>query len=174
MTVKRPWIIILAVLFAGILAKCDLRTPSLTPTSEITKIKPGDRLGNFLITTGNRKEEIFVWQTHPIKGEKPNETYINIDCGKMFNPAIGVYGETHKDMFDSQWAELSYEMFIDDILVDLQAFGTIQSLHPVVGIMRHWNVAIVTDEPGKITIHEVGQLNNHTIDDWITYTVLPP
>ena len=47
---------------------------------------------------------------------------------------------------------------------NLQTFGSIEITHPLVGKMRFWNVVIVTNTPGKITIQYSGEIASESMD----------
>ena len=65
---------------------------------------------------------------------------------------------------DTYWAGQTYTMAIEGRLVNLQAFGSIEITHPIVGKMRLWNVVIVTDSPGKITILHSGEMGGESME----------
>ena len=131
-------------LFASVLSSCAQPTPA--PTNKM--IEPGDQIGDFLITTGKPGEVTYQWELDSTKGASANETLIDVDWGTNVNVSMGVYDETRSGKLDSTWAGFTYEMFIEDHPVNLPAFGTIDTDHPVVGKMRAWNVVIVATKRG--------------------------
>ena len=54
-------------------------------------------------------------------------------------------------------------MLIDGRPVDLHEFGPIEITH-MVGIIRIWNVVIVTDWPGKISARSTGVVDGEPLD----------
>jgi hypothetical protein len=56
------------------------------------------------------------------------------------------------------WSDQTYGMTIDGRPVDLHAFGFIDITNLMVGKLRLWNVVIVTDKPGTITIDHSGEI----------------
>jgi hypothetical protein len=174
MTVKRALYFALVFWFASLLAACDRNNAKFVPVTGISTIDPGDRIGDFLITTAEREEEVFSWQMRPTRGEAPDEISVEIEWGKKFNPSIGIYKDAHKSSLDSEWADLTYKMYIEDQPVNLEAFGTVNSVSAELGVVRHWNVAIVAEKPGKIRVHAIGKFKDQSFDDWTTYKVLPP
>lgn len=158
------------VLFASVLSSCAQPTPA--PTNKM--IEPGDQIGDFLITTGKPGEVTYQWELDSTKGASANETLVDVDWGTNVNVSMGVYDETRSGKLDSTWAGFTYEMFIEDRPVNLPAFGTIDTDHPVVGKMRAWNVVIVATKPGKITVHDIGNLDGDAYESWTTFTILPP
>ncbi len=176
---KLPASLALIALLAGILAACAPSTPvAPTPTlfagAGLDKIEPGDRVGDFLITTGDPKNELFIWQQKTTPGTRENEELVTVAWGQAINPSIGVYADTDNTDLEANWASLAFELYINDQPVDLAAFGTVESKEPTVGTMRHWNVVILADKPGQVTVHSVGTYQDQAIEYWTIYTVLPP
>lgn len=166
---KRLVYLTLVVMFGVILSACASVTPQ--PSDEM--INPGDRIGDFLITTGEGKDVIFVTKLHcPFDSstetescEQPVGTKVNVSQGIFVNPSIG-------KTLDELWSEQIHEMFIEGRPVNLQAFGSVDFNNPMVGTVRVWNVVIVTDKPGKITARSTGVVGG---DPWnyiaiITFT----
>lgn len=167
------WITLIVVI-AGVSVACTLSSTKLIPNTALNDIQPGDRIGDFLITTGNREEEVFVWQMRPSYIENSDEVILNVELGQMLNPCAGIFDDTHKADLDLLWSQKNYELYIDDRPVDLPSFGTVQSLHPEVGMMRHWNVVLVAEKPGRISVRVVGRSIDRSGDDVTLYTVLSP
>jgi hypothetical protein len=142
----------LLVLITCFVVACS--QPISTPTDNNAMIEPGDKIGDFLITTGDNEGVSYLSIVHcPVSGE--NET-CTFSVGTKVNVAWGLYDDTYSGKLDSLWAEHSYQMVIGGHPVNLQAFGSIDITHPMVGAMRAWNVVILTDKPGEITIQHSG------------------
>jgi hypothetical protein len=115
-------------------------------------INPGDKIGNFLITTGEKEGVTYMTFVHcPLTGqtetcEFPVGTRVNVS-DSIYDPDTG-NGMT----LDEIWSGQTYEMLIEGRPVSLPAFGSIDVIHPVVGKMRNWNVVVVSDKPGRVTI----------------------
>jgi hypothetical protein len=69
MIILRRWIVmqklfcfVFTSLFIGNLASCAPSIPTPTPTSAVKKIEPGDKIGDYLITTGKFEDGTFAWQ----------------------------------------------------------------------------------------------------------------
>jgi hypothetical protein len=151
MTMKILVYLTLTVLLAMILCGCA----KATPKGSEGMINPGDNIGNFLITTGDKEGVTYTSLIHcPESGDKQT---CELTVGTKVNVSWGIYGDTNsgKDL-DTVWSEHTYEMVIEGRPVNLQAFGSIDITHPVIGKMRNWNVVIVTDKPGEITIQDSG------------------
>jgi hypothetical protein len=172
MTIKKPVYLTLIVLFVFILGACTTATPQPveTPSQRIEgMINPGDKIGDFLITTGDGEDVIFVTKLHcPFDSstetescEQPVGTKVNVSQGIFADPSIG-------KTLDELWSEQTHEMVIEGRPVNLQAFGSVDFSQPVVGTVRVWNVVIVTDKPGKITAHSKGVVGG---DPW-NYTAI--
>jgi hypothetical protein len=155
----------LIVMFTIILGACVKATPQ--PVDEM--INPGDKIGDFLITTGDGEDVIFVTKLHcPFDSstgtescEQPLGTRVNVSQGIFADPSIG-------KTLDELWSEQTHEMIIEGRPVNLQAFGSVDFSNPMVGTVRVWNVVIVTDKPGKITALSKGVVGG---DPW-NYTAI--
>ena len=167
---KRLVYLTLLVIFAFSLSACAKATSQ--PAGET--IKPGDKIGDFLITTGDEDEITYTWDLDCVK-EGEGETYsCQATTGTKVNVSVGIYDEYFKGKLEDFWASHTYEMFIENRPVNLQAFGFIDVFHPKVGKMRHWNVVILTDKPGEITLHDSGVVDGDPFESTMTYTFSAP
>jgi hypothetical protein len=78
-----------------------------------------------------------------------------------------------KDL-DTIWKEHSYDLYINDLPVNLKSFGYVEIMHPRVGPMRVWNVVIVGDKPGEITFRDKGVVDGDPIESTSTLTFNAP
>jgi hypothetical protein len=90
--------------------------------------------------------------------------------GTKVNVSNSFYG---KDL-DAIWSRHTYDMSIEGRLVNLEAFGPIDTSHPVVGKLRNWNVVIVSDKPGTISIQGSSQLDGETVEMNVILTFIAP
>lgn len=147
---KRIVYTMLIMIFAIILSACAKETSQ--PDDEM--ISPGDKIGDFLITTREDDDVIYMTNLHcAVDGttetcEVPVGTRVNVSQG--FLPVGG------KTPFEEAWSEQVYEMVIEGRTVNLQAFGYDEWKHPVAGNIRVWNVVIVSNQPGTISVESKG------------------
>ena len=121
----------LIMLFVIILGACAKATPQ--PADEM--INPGDKIGDFLITTGDDDSVIYTTKIHcPFDLSTKTET-CEIAINTKVNVALGVYGNSVEKL-DTYWSGQTYVMTIEGRPVNLQAFGPIDITHPAVGKMR--------------------------------------
>ena len=167
---KRLVDLTLLVMFAFSLSACAKATSQ--PADET--LKPGDKIEDFLITTGDAGKITYTWDLGCIKtGE--GETYsCNATTGTKVNISVGIYDDTFSGKLEDLWASHTYELFIEKRPVNLQAFGFIDVNHPQVGKMRHWNVVILTDKPGEITLHDSGVAGGDPFESTTTYIFSAP
>jgi hypothetical protein len=173
MTMKKPVYLMLIVLFVFILGACATATPQPVIETQSQPIEgminPGDKISDFLITTGDGDDVIFVTKLHcPFDDstqtescEQPVGKKVNVSQGIFVDPSIG-------KTLDELWSEQTHEMFIEGHPVNLQAFGFVDFYNSMVGTVRVWNVVIVTDKPGKITAYSKGVVGG---DPW-NYTAI--
>jgi hypothetical protein len=166
MTMKRLVYHTLVVLFAIILGACA----KATPPSNAGMINPGDKIGDFLITTGDGEDVIFVTKVHcPFDNSTQTES-CEQPVGTKVNVSQGIYDDNPSSgkTLDEYWSEQTHRMFIEGHPVNLQAFGWVEFNIPMGGTVRVWNVVIVTDKPGKITANSKGVVGG---DPW-NYTAI--
>ena len=160
----------LIVVFAVIVGACASATQE--PADET--INPGDKIGDFLITTG---DETNLANSSDLNCNKQGDEEIymcEVKVGKDPNVSNGIYDDQYSGKLDELWSNHTYEMTINDRPVNLQAFGSIDSQHPTVGPMRHWNVVIVADKPGEITVHSKAMVGGDPFEDTTTYAFIVP
>jgi hypothetical protein len=161
MTMKKPAYLPLIMLSAFILGACAKATPQ--PADEM--INPGDKIGDFLITTSDDEGVFYTTNVHcPFDQATMTET-CEISVGTKVNSALGAYGDNKSgENLEAYWSDQTYVMTIEGRPVNLQAFGYIDITNPQVGKMRLWNVVIVTDKPGKITIQHSGKIAGESVE----------
>jgi hypothetical protein len=138
-------------------------------------INPGDKIGDFLITTGEGEDVIFVSKLHCPYDSSTGIESCEQPVGTKVNVGLGIYGDSTSGgkTVDEYWSKQTHEMFIEGRPVDLQAFGTVD-FSSIVGTVRVWNVVIVTDKPGKITAHSTGVVGGDPFDYTAIVTFTTP
>lgn len=137
-------------------------------------VNPGDKIGNFLITTGVDEELVYGWDLDNYVQQGEEEIYsIELPVGTKMNVSSAVYS-TGGTPLDDKWKGHTYKMFINDRPVNLEAFGPIDTTEAPVGAMRAWNVVITTTEPGEITVRSEGTVGGVPFGDTTTYIFTSP
>ncbi len=145
----------------AILALCAIALAACAqaaPPAVNLPINPGEKIGDFFITTGNESTASLSKLGCQCEQDKQDMTY-DFPTGTQVNVSRSVMRDFNmKKTLDQRWSEHTYEMVIQGRRVNLQAFGPVDVVHPWVsiGVMRQWNVVIGTDKPGKITIEHSG------------------
>lgn len=160
----------ISVLCAIILGACVKATPKASEEM----INPGDKIGDFLITQGEKGNVTYTWDLDCVKQGEEEKYSCKSTVGTKVNVSMGVYATFSGKDLDTLWSEHTYKMSINDRPVNLDAFGSIDVLHPRAGPMRHWNVVIVTDKPGEITLHDSGEVKGDPFESTMTYTFSAP
>ena len=176
---KKIFFITLIALFSIIVVGCGKATQQpieATPNLSDQMIKPGDKIGDFLITTGESEDVIYVSKLHCPYDSNTGTESCEQPVGTKINVGLGIYGDNTSNgkTVDEYWSEQTHEMFIEGHPVDLQSFGTIDFDNPAVGTVRVWNVVIVTDKPGKITAHSTGIVGGDPFDYTAILTFTSP
>jgi hypothetical protein len=160
MSMKKPVFCVLVVLFVVVLGACGKSTPQSAET-----INPGDKVGDFLITTGGQEGVKNVWDL----GCEESTGKCSVPLGTKVNTSWGIYADASKgEDLETKWAGHTYEMVIDGRPVNLQAFGTVDFDHPYVGKIRCWDVVVTSDKPGEIEIKGTGALAGETTESDVT------
>lgn len=170
MIMKRLAYIVLIVLFAVILGSCAKTTSQIVEPPSLPiegMINPGDKIGEFLITTGNTGGITYLWEldSECVKQEDAEIYTCRLNPGAKVNVSWGVYRASSGQDLDVLWSEHIYKMLIDGRPVNLDGFGSIDVVHPRVGKIRHWNVVITANRPGEITIHSDGVVGGDPFGD---------
>jgi len=169
---KRLIYLTLIVMIAFVLGACASAMPQ--PSNEMINL--GDRIGDFLITTGDGKDVIYVTKLHCPYDSNTNTESCEQPVGTKVNVGIGVIDDNLSSgkTLDEYWSEQIHEMTIEGRPVNLQAFGSIDFNNPIVGTVRVWNVVIVTDKPGTITAHSTGIVGGDPLDETVILTFTKP
>jgi hypothetical protein len=168
MTMKKSVYLPLVMLFVIILGACA------APQSGTGMINPGDKIGDFLITTGNAGDVTYSWDLGCVKQGQGENYHCKATAGKKVNISVGIYDDTFKGRLEDVWSGHTYELFIENRPVNLQAFGFIDFNHPKVGKMRAWNVVLFSNKPGEIVIRDSGVVNGDPFESTMTYTFSAP
>jgi hypothetical protein len=172
MTMQKPVHCFLIVLFVILLVACT--TTARQPDNGM--INPGDKIGDFLITTGHGADVIFVSRLHcPFDSSTQTES-----CEEPVGTKVNVVGIAFYDddpssgkTLDEYWSEGTHEMTIAGRPVNVQAFGSID-FGSSIGTVRVWDVVIVSDKPGKITAHSSGMAGGEPFDYTVNLTFIKP
>jgi hypothetical protein len=159
--VRRLAYLTIIVLFATTLGACAQATPQASDKM----INPGDKIGDFLITTGGNEGITYVSMIHCPFDQSTGIESCELTVGTKVNVGVGFYDDLSSGKsLDEIWSEHTDEMVIEGRPVNLQAFGSIDITHPLVGKIRNWNVVIVTDKPGKIAARSTGVVGGDPFD----------
>jgi hypothetical protein len=142
-------------------------------------IKPGDKVGDFTITTAGEEvvQKVFAfWDSDACKQQGSEEIYTcQIQTGEKVVVSLGIYSDLSSGKsLDTVWEEHTFEMFIDDRPVDLAAFGSVDVMHPRIGPMRFHDIAIQADKPAEIVVRSKGVVHGEAAGDTTTYIASTP
>lgn len=135
-------------------------------------INPGDQVGDFVFSTAD--EKIAGFPHNYSCTENGNELACKTTAGTRVNISPSYYDDTHKGRIEELWSDSTHEMLIEGRKVNLQAFGYIDVPNPVVGSVRKWNVAMVTEKPGEIIVHHAIVFNGKPDEFTVTWTFTEP
>jgi len=168
---KRLALIVFILWMAGLLVGCSQTKP--TESSEL--IRPGDMVGDFMVTQGEEGKFIYGFEADCSKQAGQNENYsCKLTVGEIINFTTGIYDDTKTDKLDEYWSSSNYQLFVEGHPVDLQAFGTVEYTHPVVGVIRFWNVVVSTSKPGEIVTSDSGLAHDDPFEATTTFTFSAP
>jgi len=157
-------IAVLSIIIGGC-GKATQKPNEAIPNLSEQIIKPGDRLDEFLITTGEGEDVFFMSKVHCPYDSSTGIESCEQPVGTKVNVGIAVYDDDPSSgkTLDEYWSEQTHEMFIEGRPVDLQAFGTVD-FSSIIGTVRVWNVVVTTDKPGKVTAHSTGVVGGDAFD----------
>lgn len=135
---------------------------------------PGDRTGEFLITKGGNGNVTYTWDLGCVKQGAGEEYACEATVGTKVNVSVGIFDDTLRGKLEDVWSGHTYKLSIDGHPVNLEAFGFIDVVHPKAGPMRHWNVVVLTDKAGAITIRDSGSVDGDPFESTMTYTFTVP
>jgi hypothetical protein len=169
---RRLAVLVFILWMAGLLAACA--RPKPTESNDL--IRPGDMVGDFQVIQG--EEGKFTYGFDLDCSEEASGQKTNLSCkptvGKVVNITTGLYDDTKGGKLDEYWSNFNYQLFIDGRPVDLQAFGTVEYNHPVVGVIRFWNVVISTSKPGVLTVNDSGVAGGDAFESTTKFTYTSP
>ncbi len=149
----KTFVVIASLLALGIVAACS-------GSSSAKPIVPGDKIGDFTITTGVEGSFTYGFAVPCTEPQQGNAYTCSATLGQVINVSTGLRSRSGSSNLDAVWKNSNYQMFIDGQPVDLSAFGTIDYNHPTAGMIRFANVVITTDKPGTITVRDSGVFDN--------------
>lgn len=148
-------------------------------------LEPGDRIGGMIITTG-------VASAAPLwafcRPGPENDGVVTADCHV---PALSRLAIGHPfDWADPtlqalDWSALSWEMYLDGQLVNLEAFGIYHYAKPdlarppspfreVFRQMKVWNVVLVNPTSGRHTLHGSARAGGGAYTWAVNFTIEAP
>ena len=167
-------IALLSIIIGGC-GKASQQPSEATPNLSDLKINPGDKIGDFLITTGEGEDIFFMSKVHCPYDSSTGIESCEQPVGTKVNVGIAVYDDDPSSgkTLDEYWSEQTHEMFIEGRPVVLQAFGTVD-FSSIIGTVRVWNVVVTTDKPGKVTVHSTGVVGGDPFDYTAIVTFTTP
>ncbi len=125
--------------------------PTLAPRPEAIGLKPGDQLAELTLRAAQSEQEMdkLLWDyCDPSISDQPGAQEA-VECNAprferiFIGNGVGVGAGAGSEALDKAWAELIWELYIDDQPVNLPAFGTADVWG---GGFRLWNV--ILENPG--------------------------
>jgi alpha-amylase len=148
--------------------------PTSLPTS-VSMLKPGDTIGQMSLQT-SPSQTPSLWEYCPMAwSDKPGGE--PVDCTMPWQPEVEIWqawGARDQALLDAGWRVLTWEMYVDEHAIDLQAFGTWDFDWEVEGTpvrIRAWDIKLINPTPGEHTLHYVLHTNQQ-VDNG--FAALPP
>lgn len=154
------------------------KSPAATAT-KVALIEPGDKIGAMVLLTGPAESDgPLIWAfCPPAFSEEPG--VITIECSVPPLPELPVghgWFTSNEAKRDENWEAMTWELFIDDQPVELNAFGALDVDLPQTGLpgydpdeevitkLRTWDVLLSDLVPGAHTLRSVLHVSQD-IDD---------
>ena len=130
-------------------------------------IDPGEKVGDFLFSTGNEEDTTYFVELN-CQDQSEELMTCEANTGEKVNVSYALYNDKAGETLDDMWSEHTYKMVIGDQQVNLEPFGSIDAYHTnefgTPFKMRHWNIWVMTDTPGEITIKHSGVVDGESFE----------
>jgi len=145
-------------------------------------LKPGEKIDGMLITT-DMEGAIPLWSFCSSTREIDHRIVVNCNELSFDKLAIGhPFGVVDLIPQSVAWEELTWQMAVDGHLIDLEAFGTYDFVHPDLALnpspirevfrtVKVWNVVLVNPTLGKHTLEGQTWLGEQTYTWVVNFTV---
>jgi len=145
-------------------------------------LKPGDVIDGMRLTTGT-KDATPLWAFCPPTQHTGNTSVSYCNVPILSRLAIGHIVMPDDDFLNRlDWSEISWELNIDDQPIDLNSFGTYDSILPVMphnsSLIREvfvqytvWDVVLTNLSPGEHTIQGLAQ-NGTDSYSWVIHLTI--
>jgi len=165
-----------AVMIAVVVAACQ----TVTQPSAIVSLKPGDQVDGMILTTG-ASDAPPLWAFCSSPQERNHATRVDCRVPQLPNLAIGhTFGVANEALQESDWS--AAELYLDDIPMDLDAFGTYNFTLPTIAnspsrvreVFRRftaWNIVLTELKPGKHTLRGLVRTQVNTFTWLINLTI---
>lgn len=175
-----------ALLIALIVATaCAAPTPTSAPpvptprsTLPIAMLKPGEKIGEMIVTTGSAKfQGPPLWAFCSPAFQKPGVTTTQCDVPPLTEIVIGHgWFATTDALRESNWKAMTWELYLDGQQLDLNAFGAYDADLPQKGLpgqdpnkeiitkLRTWDVLLTNVRPGAHTLKSVVRITQEIND----------
>lgn len=139
-------------------------------------INPGEAIGKYQVRTHQGGEVRYGWEldTECVHGEGKRVNTCELPVGVWVNISVGIYDDSPSKTLDELWSEQTYIMMIDGRHVNLEAFGHIESDHPLAGVIRYWDVVITASKPVEVVVSSNGTVSGEAFEDTTTYVFSGP
>jgi hypothetical protein len=150
--------------------------------SSAAMLKPGDTIDGMSLTTG-AVDVPPLWAFCSPGQHSGNTT--SSECNVPVLPRLGIghlFMVSDDTLSDLDWSELTWQLFIDDQPVDLEAFGTLEYIMPAISkspspvrevfkSFTAWDVVLTDLSPGEHTIHAFAQMGSDSYH-WVIHLTI--
>jgi hypothetical protein len=167
---KRRLFFGIVLLFIFILTAC-------TASSSVQLIEPGDKVGDFTITTATDGNFTYGFAIQCVGPGQANAYTCDATVGQAINVSTGLRGTSGNGNLDAVWKNADYKLYINDLPVDLAVFATIEYNHPplVCSVLPMWSsppispdlsrCAILGFSPMATRFHRLPRISLLNLDD---------
>ena len=177
---KKMWLVSFNLLIVIVVACQPVRQ-----VTENSMLKPGDEIGGMVITTGANKV-LPLWAFCSAALE--NNHSISTDClvPPLSKLAIGhTFGVADPVLQTLDWSVLTWELYLDEQPIDLNAFGSYDFVIPdmaprpspireVFRQMKAWDVVLINPTPGPHTLRGIASVETDLYRWLVNFTIEAP
>jgi pimeloyl-ACP methyl ester carboxylesterase len=169
MVMKRFAYFLRYALIASALISCSISKQILGGTGEL--IKPGDKIGKMAVEQSSQVPYQNIWWFCESIPDKHEPFSVSTDCEVplVSNLDINLGWIAKESKLASNWDVMTYEMYIDDYKIDLEAFNWFETDYIAKGEdnkSRNWIITLKNLSPGMHTLRHSWTSETAVDDGW--------
>ena len=163
--------LLLIVLIAFNLLSCNMSKKILSGNDET--IKPGDKIGEMIVEQSTEIPYQNIWFFCKYEDEyEPFSSSTECEMPSVSSLDISLGWIAKESKLDTNWEKMTWEMYLDDHKIDLEAFDWFETVFKVKGEnnkQRTWIITLKNLTPGVHTLMQSWTSRTAVDDGWNVY-----